>query len=120
MRSHDLKELQRLYVSSALLVAPAVLAATGEHLGAGGLDAAEGGTYEFQLASSIRDIVAYGCSRPDFGNGGPSSAKRWATSISLKFQNILKAKIDQLHNMLPLEDRKRARARIKSGSGLGA
>ena len=30
IRSHDLKELQRLYISSVLLVAPAVLAATGE------------------------------------------------------------------------------------------
>ena len=38
-----MKELQRLYVSSALLVAPAVLAATGEHIGAGSLDDAEGG-----------------------------------------------------------------------------
>ncbi len=42
VRSHDLKELQRLYVSSALLVAPAVLAATGEHIGAGSLDNVEG------------------------------------------------------------------------------
>ena len=33
IRSHDLTELQRLYVSPALLVAPAVLAATGESVG---------------------------------------------------------------------------------------
>ena len=31
VRAHDVKELQRLYVASALLVAPAVHAATGEH-----------------------------------------------------------------------------------------
>ena len=42
IRSHDLKELQRLYVSSALLVAPAVLAATGESVGSAALDADEG------------------------------------------------------------------------------
>ena len=34
------------------LVAPAVLAAAGEHIGAGSLEDAE---FEFQLASSIRD-----------------------------------------------------------------
>ena len=33
--AHDLKELQRLYVASALLVAPAVHAATGKRVGAG-------------------------------------------------------------------------------------
>ena len=120
VRSHDLKALQRLYVSSALLVAPAVLAATGEHIGAGSLDDAEGGTFEFQLASSIRDMVAHGCSRPDFNEGGRLSANMWANSVSSKFQKILKARIDHLHNMLPLEDCKRSRARIKSCSGVGA
>ena len=99
VRSHDLKELQRLYVSSALLVAPAVLAATGEHIGAGSRDDAEGGTFEFQLASSIRDMVAHGCSRPDFNEGGRLSANVWANSVSSKFQKILKARIDHLHNM---------------------
>ena len=94
MRSHDRKELQRLYVSSALLVAPAVLAATGERIGADGVDVEEGPTYESRLASSVQDMVAYGCSRPDFNNGGPVSAKVWARSISLKFQKILKAKIE--------------------------
>ena len=120
MRTHDLKELQRLYVSSALLVAPAVLAATGESLGSVAPDAIEGRTYESSLSSSIHDLVAHGCSRPDFGNGGSVSAKVWADSISLKFNKILKARIDHLHQMLPLADCKRARARIKSCSGPGA
>ena len=34
VRAHDTKELQRLYVASALLAAPAVYAATGERIGA--------------------------------------------------------------------------------------
>ena len=80
----------------------------------------EGGTFEFQLASSIRDMVAHGCSRPDFNEGGRLSANVWANSVSSKFQKILKARIDHLHNMLPLEDCKRSRARIKSCSGVGA
>ena len=84
LRTHDLKELQRLYVSSALLVAPAVFSATNERLGAG-----EGGSFDSRLASSIRDMVAYGCTRPDFSNGGALSAKVWANSVSLKFNKIL-------------------------------
>ena len=120
MRMHDRKELQRLYVSAALLVAPAVLAATGEAIGGADLDSAEGETYDSQLSSSIRDIVAYGGSRPDFNAGGSVSAKVWASSISCKFQKHLLARIDHLHNLLPIADRKRAQARIKSCSGVGA
>ena len=41
IRTHDLKELQRLYVSSALLVAPAVFAATGERIDADAVGAEE-------------------------------------------------------------------------------
>ena len=93
VRLRDLKELQRLYVSSALLVAPAVLAATGEDVGLGSLDAAEGRTFESQLSSSLRDLIAYGCSRPDFSDGGHLSATVWANSVSLKFQKILSTKI---------------------------
>ena len=107
-------------MSSALLVAPAVHAATGEHIGGASLDAAEGGSYDIRLSSSIRDIVAYGGSRPDFSDGGPKSAKVWASSVSLKFGKILRAKIEQLHNMMPVHDRKRSRARIGSCSGIGA
>ena len=120
MRSHDLKELQRLYVSSALLVAPAVLAATGEHVGRSAPDALEGRSYESRLSSSISNLVANGCTRPDFSDGGPLKAKIWSDSISLKFNKILKAKIDHLHRMLSLEDSARARARLKSCSGVGA
>ena len=65
-------------------------------------------------------MVAHGCSRPDFNEGGRLSANVWANSVSPKFQKILKARIDHLHNMLPLEDCKRSRARIKSCSGVGA
>ena len=119
LRTHDLKELQRLYVASALLVAPAVHAATGERIGVGAPDE-EGRTYEHQLSSSIQDLVAYGCSRPNFSHGGPLSGNVWSDSVSRKFNKILLAKIDQLHQMLPLEDSKRARARLKSCSGPGA
>ena len=77
LRSHDKKELQRLYVASALLVAPAVHAATGLRVGADAPDE-EGLTYEHQLSSSIHDLIAYGCTRPDFSDGGPLSAKIWS------------------------------------------
>ena len=120
LRSHDLKELQRLFVSSALLVAPAVFAATGECIGVDETAAAEGGTFEYLLSSSVRDLSANGCTRPDFSDGGRISAKVWADSVSLKFEKILKAKLDQLHQMLSPEDSSRARARIKSCSGVGA
>ena len=119
LRFHDKKELQRLYVASALLVAPAVHAATGLRVGADAPDE-EGLTYEHQLSSSIHDLTAHGCTRPDFSDGGPLSAKIWSQSTSLKFHKILLAKIDQLHRMLPLEDCERARARLRSCSGVGA
>ena len=119
LRTHDLKELQRLYVSSALLVAPAVFAATGERIGSAAVDA-EGPCYENQLQSSIQDIVAYGGTAPDFNNGGPVNAKIWAHSISLKFNKHLLERIDHLHRMKPLAESKIARARLKSCSGVGA
>ena len=109
-----------MHVSSALRVAPAVPVATGESVGSAAPDADEGGTLDSQLSSSIRDLVAYGCSRPDFNVGGPLSAKIWADSASLKFNKILSARIEHLHQMLAPEDCKRARARIKSCSGIGA
>ena len=114
------KEFQRLYVSAALLVAPAVFAATGERIGGAGFDAAEGETYDDRLASSVRDLVAYGVSRPDFDEGGSINAKSWASSVALKFQKIQIAKIEQLYNMMHEEDRRRCRARLKSCSGVGA
>ena len=49
-----LKELQRLYVSSALLVAPTVHAAIGESIGSAAPGAEEGATFESQLSSVPR------------------------------------------------------------------
>ena len=97
-----------------------MLAATGESVGSAAPDVDEGGTLDSQFSSSIRDLVTYGCSRPDFNDGGPLSAKVWAGSVSLKFNKILSARIEHLHQMLAPEDCKRARARIKSCSGIGA
>ena len=57
MRSHDLKELLRLRVATALLVSPAVLAATGESIGSSAPLGIEGGTYESLLSSSIQELV---------------------------------------------------------------
>ena len=106
-------------LASALLVAPAVHAATGERIGAGA-PAEEGRSYEHQLSSSLNDLIAFGCTRPDFSDGGALSADTWSNSVSLKFKKILLTKIDHLHRMLPLEDSERARARLKSCSGPGA
>ena len=89
-----------MYIASALLVAPAVFAATGERIGGEAPDARAGGSYDGRLERSIRDIVAYGGSRPDFRDGGPLSAKVWANSISLKFNKILTARLEHLHRML--------------------
>lgn len=110
-------------MSSALLVAPAVFAATGERIDADAVGAEEGRTFDGRLSSSIRDIVAYGGTRPDFSEGGPLNASAWADSISRKFTKSLLARIDHLHlhQMLPVEkDRKRAKARVRSCSGPGA
>ena len=120
MRSHDLKELQRLFVASALLVAPAVRAATGERINTAAPAAAEGGTYEYCLSSCIRDIVAYGGTAPDFDAGGPLSANVWADSIARKFNKINLARVEHLYQMKSPEDRDRAKARLKSCSGVGA
>ena len=90
-----------------------------ERIGAGA-PAEEGRSYEHQLSSSLNDLIAFGCTRPDFSDGGALSADTWSNSVSLKFKKILLTKIDHLHRMLPLEDSERARARLKSCSGPGA
>ena len=104
-----------------MLIAPAVFAATGERIGAAdAAGAEEGSSYEDTLSSSIRDIIAYGGSRPGFNDGGPLGARVWADSISRKFNKHLLARIDHLHRLLAPEDSERSRARLKSCSGVGA
>ena len=70
LRQHTASELQRLFVSSALLVAPAVLAATGLPVKpcdpAEDIDADHFSPFECHLQSVIDNLVELGISRPDF------------------------------------------------------
>ena len=86
LRSHTINELQRLFVSSALLVAPAVLAATGLPIKpsdpAEDIDADHFSPFECQLQSSIENLESQGISRPDFEHGGPIGSDVWASTAS--------------------------------------
>ena len=69
LRTHAMSELQRLFVSSSLLVAPAVLDATGIRLEPAADDADENDqfcTAEHSLRSCIEDLQLAGISKPDF------------------------------------------------------
>ena len=70
LRSHTASELQRLFVSSALLIAPAVHAATGLHVRpadpAAQDDAEIFCPFEFQLETSLETLEEQGIARPDF------------------------------------------------------
>ena len=86
LRTHAISELQRLFVSSALLVAPAVLDATGYSIGPAILsgDAGIFCPFEYSLQHSIQSLNANGISSPDFRVGGPTAGKAWATGPSEK------------------------------------
>ena len=87
LRSHTLGELRRLFVSSAMLIAPAVQAAIGQRIGiAEDIDdmaAADLSPFELCLEDSIDNLEhEYEIFRPDFNSANPSTAKSWATSVS--------------------------------------
>ena len=82
-------KFQRLFVSSALLVAPAVHAATGLHVRPAD-PAAQGDAeifcpFEFQLQTSLETLEEQGIARPDFERIGPADASVWADGVAEKF-----------------------------------
>ena len=85
LRSHDLKELQRLHVSSALLVAPAVLAATGERIGSAAPSAEEGGTsrHGFIAEETVGIVRKLACLRAAAFELEPAAEiRKWYTILS--------------------------------------
>ena len=122
LRTHAISELQRLFVSSALLVAPAVLDATGYSVGPAVLngDAAIFCPFEYSLQSSIQSLSVDGISSPDFHVGGPNACKAWATGASEKLYKKTKADLEAIFENMPELERKHAKARLLSCSGIGA
>ena len=124
LRTHAISELRRLFVSSAMLVAPAVHAATGFSVAPAPTgaqdDDASFSPFEYSLRSSIENLSADGISSPDFNLVGPRSAKKWASGASEKlYKNIKHALEEDLEN-LPRLECKYANARILSCGGTGA
>ena len=125
MRSHTLGELRRLFVSSAMLIAPAVQAAIGQRIGIAeeidDMAAADLSPFELCLEDSIDNLEhEYEIFRPDFNSANPSTAKSWATSVSSKIVRQSKRDLNSLFALLPERERKRAQARLLSCGGVGA
>ena len=125
LRSHTRSELQRLYVSSAMLITPAVFAATGQHVGieteVGEAAAADPSPYESCLEVCIdeleRDLEIF---RPDFTRADPLLARVWAASASEKLSKERKRELNGKFETMPLVDCNRAKARLLSCGGIGA
>ena len=124
LRLHTANELQRLFVSSALQVAPAVHAATGLPLRpadpAAQNDAEIFCPFEYQLRTSLESLEARGITLPDFENIGPADAPVWADSVAENFSIKSREDLDAMFEDLPARDRDYHKARVKSCSGVGA
>ena len=124
LRTHTISELRRLFVSSAMLIAPAVEAATGFRVGERpAVDdlAAEISPFDACLevcASHLENDL--GISRPDCSRAGPIQADVWAYSASKKLIAKNKEDLSALSPALPQRECKRAQARLRSCSGVGA
>ena len=124
LRTHAISELRRLFVSSAMLVAPAVHAATGFSVAPAPTgaqdDDASFSPFEYSLRSSSKNLSADGITSPDFNFTGPLSAKKWASGASEKlYKNTKNALEEELEN-LPRLECKYANARVLSCGGTGA
>ena len=88
LRTHAISELHRLFVSSAMLVAPAVHAATGFSVAPASMntqdDDASFSSFEYALRTSIENLSAEGISSPNFDVAGPIPATKWASGASEK------------------------------------
>ena len=96
LRTHAMSELQRLFVSSSLLIAPAVLDATGIRLAPAAVDADENDfscPAEHSLRSCIDDLQLAGISKPDFDLPGPIASKAWATGAAEKLSKRTTAEL---------------------------
>ena len=123
LRTHAMSELQRLFVSSSLLVAPAVLDATGTRLAPAADDADENDLFcpvEHSLRSCIENLQLAGISRPDFESPGPIASKAWATGVAEKLYKKTTAELAASFDNLPEVECKHAKARLLSCGGIGA
>ena len=123
LRTHAMSELQRLFVSSSLLVAPAVLDATGIRLEPAADDADENDQFcpaEHSLRSCIDDLQLAGISKPDFDFAGPIASKTWATGVAEKLAKKTTAELAASFENLPEVECKHAKARLLSCGGVGA
>ena len=124
LRSHTLNELRRLFVSSAMLIAPAVHAAIGQRIGVApdlnDIFAEDVSPFETCLEDCIENLQTdLDIFRPDFARADPVVAKVWAAGVSEKMHKTEKSKMNDLFATLPLRDCKRAEARVLSSSGIG-
>ena len=125
LRTHTRNELERLFISSAMLIAPAVHAAIGQRVGLAGEvadpDAEDKSPYEACLEVCIanleRDHEIY---RPDFSRADAHVAKVWAGSVSEKLTRSAKVELDNIFSAMPRKQCKQGRARVLSCSGIGA
>ena len=118
-----MSELQRLFVSSSLLVAPAVLDATGIRLAPAAVDADENDfscPAEHSLRSCIDDLQLAGISKPDFDLPDPIASKAWATGAAEKLSKRTTAELAASFENLPEVECKHAKARLLSCGGVGA
>ena len=126
LRTHAISELQRLFVSSAMLVAPAVADATGFAVAPSEPNAEIEGEddtfspFESCLRSCITDLHSQGISKPDFQHANPASAKSWADGASERLSKKTKADLVALFENLPEVDCENAKARLLSCGGVGA
>ena len=116
LRNHTIAELHRLFVSSAMLVAPAVHAATGysiEPVPMGTHDDDDTfSPFEYSLRSSIENLNAEGISPRKFGVAGPIPARKWASGASEKLYKKTKIALLESLGNLPEEECKYSKARI--------
>ena len=122
LRTHTRAELHRLFVSSALLVAPAVRAATGFSIrnvsDAADIDA--GCPFECCLEVCLASLESQNIARPSFELGGGPGSVSWADRAARKMTKKAVADLFAKFDDLPEEQGKREKARVRSCSGVGA
>ena len=124
--SHSAADLGKFYISSALLIAPIVYAATGFWLGSAAprtvLDANSHyfdstAPSELSIANAVRLLVEAGISPPNFAHVGQAEAASFAAQAALRIKTIQRDVLEQ--RFLDTEDHA-GRARVLSAGGVGA
>ena len=76
--------------------------------------------FEYSFQGSIQSLSANGISSPDLRVGGPNAGKAWATGASEKLYKKTKADLEAIFENMPELERKYAKTRVLSCSGIGA